>query len=172
MADSSDKKTVKVHFKVSGKAHPIAAATRSASAPTAGTYLIETRPGGWIILENKKTGERIKAQSFRSGERFQVSLRGELWNGHWIDTSMQSASQSAGASDSDLEAQFPGKIRKILVKEGQKVSAGDPLLLVEAMKMEFSIAAPFSGTVDKIRVTEGQQIMPGARYLDMKEDKS
>ena len=45
-----------------------------------------------------------------------------------------------------------GKIRKILVKDGDQVEMGTPLVLVEAMKMEFSIKAPSKGTVKKILV--------------------
>ena len=78
-----------------------------------------------------------------------------------------SASAAGAADDSALVAQFPGKVRKILVAVGAQVNAGDKLILVEAMKMEFAVVAPFSGTVSTIKVTEGQSFSPGARFADV-----
>ncbi len=74
---------------------------------------------------------------------------------------------SAAGSDADLVAQFPGKVRRILITEGTTVVEGEPLVLIEAMKMEFSVKAPFAGKVSKIRVSEGQQLSPGDRFLDL-----
>ncbi|MBI4925956.1 MAG: ATP-grasp domain-containing protein [Bdellovibrio sp.] len=67
---------------------------------------------------------------------------------------------------SELEVQFPGKVRKILVKKGDYVQRGEVLLLVEAMKMEFAIKAPYSATIKELFTKEGQQINIGDRYLN------
>ncbi|MDQ3771861.1 MAG: biotin/lipoyl-binding protein [Actinomycetota bacterium] len=48
-----------------------------------------------------------------------------------------------------------GTILKVLVAEGDEVKAGDPLMVVEAMKMETTIAAPRDGTVTRIAVEQG-----------------
>ena len=55
-------------------------------------------------------------------------------------------------------APMPGKVVKLLVAEGQKVEAGDVLLILEAMKMEHSVKAPDSGVVEKVLVSEGEQV--------------
>ena len=47
------------------------------------------------------------------------------------------------------------------------MKAGEPVVLVEAMKMEFTIRAPFDGVVKQIRVKDGQPISPGDRFLDV-----
>ena len=44
------------------------------------------------------------------------------------------------------------------------------MLLLEAMKMEFSVKAPFKGTIERILVKEGQQLSPGDRFLDLKKE--
>ena len=49
---------------------------------------------------------------------------------------------AGGEEHADLVAQFPGKVRKVLVAEGAQVAEGEPLVLVEAMKMEFAVKAP------------------------------
>ncbi|PID91141.1 MAG: acetyl-CoA carboxylase biotin carboxyl carrier protein subunit [Bacteroidetes bacterium] len=57
-----------------------------------------------------------------------------------------------------LEALIPGTIQQIMVKEGQSVEQGEPLLILEAMKMRNEILAPVSGTVEKIYVKEGEHV--------------
>ena len=55
-------------------------------------------------------------------------------------------------------APMPGKIIKVLVTEGQAVTKGMVLVILEAMKMEHSVAASEDGVVTKIAVTEGEQV--------------
>ena len=50
---------------------------------------------------------------------------------------------------------------KILAKEGDHVDEGDPIAIIEAMKMEMSVIAKASGEVDRIFVKEGQQVSGG-----------
>ncbi len=60
-----------------------------------------------------------------------------------------------------VKAALPGTILKIIVSPGDRVSAGDTLLILEAMKMENEIVAPSSGVVKEIRVKEGQKVETG-----------
>jgi biotin carboxyl carrier protein len=66
-----------------------------------------------------------------------------------------------------LVAQFPGKVRKIMVQPGQEVQEGDALVMVEAMKMEFGVKAPRAGKIKTILVREGQQLSPGDRFVEL-----
>ena len=52
----------------------------------------------------------------------------------------------------EIGANIPGNVYKILVKVGEKVSAGQPVAILEAMKMETNVIAPLAGTVNKIHV--------------------
>jgi biotin carboxyl carrier protein len=63
-----------------------------------------------------------------------------------------------------VEAVIPGTIQKIMVKAGQEVESGEPLLILEAMKMRNEVLAPVTGRVDKIYVSEGEQV-PKAHLL-------
>jgi len=58
----------------------------------------------------------------------------------------------------DVTTPMPGRVVKVLVGEGTAVSEGDPLLVIEAMKMENRVAAPMDGTVKAIHVKEGDQV--------------
>lgn len=64
-------------------------------------------------------------------------------------------------------APMPGIILSILVDEGQLVAAGDPLLVLEAMKMENEIHAPRAGMVKKILVREGSDVRQGVPLVEL-----
>jgi len=70
------------------------------------------------------------------------------------------ASASAVGSGSVL-APMPGTISKVNVSEGQSVSKGDILLILEAMKMENEILAPSDGTVKEVKASKGSSVNSG-----------
>ena len=64
-----------------------------------------------------------------------------------------------------LVAPMPGKVIEVKVKKGDKVKAGDTLIIIEAMKMEHSIKATENGKVTKLMVSLNQQVDNGATLL-------
>src|SRR6266704_1033037 len=60
-----------------------------------------------------------------------------------------------------ITAPMPGKVVRLLVKTGDRVEAGQGLLVVEAMKMQNEIRSPKSGTVERVFVQEGQPVSAG-----------
>jgi acetyl/propionyl-CoA carboxylase alpha subunit len=69
---------------------------------------------------------------------------------------------SAAASDGALRAPMPGKIVSVPVKAGDAVTKGQPVVALEAMKMEHALTAPFDGVVESINVTPGDQVAADA----------
>jgi 3-methylcrotonyl-CoA carboxylase alpha subunit len=67
-----------------------------------------------------------------------------------------------------LTAPMPGKVVAVQVKPGQAVKKGEPLVIMEAMKMEHTIAAPADGTVEDILYAVGDQVADGAPLLAFK----
>ncbi|WP_395243467.1 acetyl/propionyl/methylcrotonyl-CoA carboxylase subunit alpha [Agromyces sp. MMS24-K17] len=61
------------------------------------------------------------------------------------------------ALDPSLRAPMPGTVTALFVADGDRVAAGDPVLAIEAMKMEHRVTAPFAGTV-RLAVTSGEQV--------------
>jgi acetyl/propionyl-CoA carboxylase alpha subunit len=61
-----------------------------------------------------------------------------------------------------LVAPMPGSVVRVLVEAGAQVAKGDPLVVLEAMKMEHTVASPTDGVVGEVRVTAGQQVDAGA----------
>jgi biotin carboxyl carrier protein len=66
-----------------------------------------------------------------------------------------------------ITAPLPGVIKTISVRQGQAVAPDDPLLIIEAMKMENIIRATHPGTVSMIHVTEGRRVGYGEPLLDV-----
>jgi len=61
-----------------------------------------------------------------------------------------------------IRSDVAGSVWKVEVAVGQRVAAGDVLVIVESMKMEIPVEAPADGTVAEIRVTEGEAVAEGA----------
>ena len=70
-----------------------------------------------------------------------------------------------GAEGGRLTAPMPGKVVSFAVKAGDKVSKGQPLAVMEAMKMEHTIAAPADGVVQELLYAPGDQVMDGDELL-------
>ncbi|WP_120077743.1 acetyl/propionyl/methylcrotonyl-CoA carboxylase subunit alpha [Aurantiacibacter odishensis] len=65
---------------------------------------------------------------------------------------------AAAAADGAILAPMPGKVITLDVAEGDSVTAGQRLMVLEAMKMEHSLTAPFDGTVTQLSASEGAQV--------------
>jgi len=61
----------------------------------------------------------------------------------------------------DVKAHITGVVFQITSKPGDSVAAGDPVIVLESMKMEIPVEAPRAGKVKEIRVAEGQTVQEG-----------
>jgi 3-methylcrotonyl-CoA carboxylase alpha subunit len=68
-----------------------------------------------------------------------------------------------------LTAPMPGNIISVLVEAGERVTAGAPLMILEAMKMEHTISAPLAGVVERVNFAVGDQVTEGAELLAIGE---
>lgn len=69
----------------------------------------------------------------------------------------------------EVLAPMVGKVVKILVEEGQEVSEDDPVLMLEAMKVEMPVVAPEDGTVSSIKVSEGDTVEGNQVLVELEE---
>ena len=72
-----------------------------------------------------------------------------------------------GAGSSTITAPMPGTVIKVNVQEGSTVEARDPLVVLEAMKMETPLVAPFDATVKTVHVKEGDRVAGGALLVEL-----
>ena len=70
--------------------------------------------------------------------------------------------KAAAAGSIEVKAGAAGKVFQIAANVGQSVAAGDPVVIIEAMKMEIPVVAPEAGTVASIEVAVGDAIEAGA----------
>jgi biotin carboxyl carrier protein len=73
----------------------------------------------------------------------------------------------AAAGEGLITSPMPGRVLKVLVKEGDHVTAGTPLVVVEAMKMENELAAARDGTVSRVFVAPGATVEGGAKLVEI-----
>jgi 3-methylcrotonyl-CoA carboxylase alpha subunit len=65
---------------------------------------------------------------------------------------------------------MPGTLIKVLVSAGQAVAEGQPLLVLEAMKMEHTVVAPYAGTVRRLPFAAGSSVAGGADLIELEPD--
>ena len=82
---------------------------------------------------------------------------------HAIDIQDREARVTRPRSDDGrIKAPIPGLVTRVLVQEGEHVRAEQPVIVLEAMKMENEIRAPFEGSVQSIAVSPGETVTRGA----------
>ncbi len=110
-------------------------------------------------------GQRHRVRADRQGEQVHVFARAGAAQITEIDLLAHAgeAQQEGGR----LTAPMPGKMVSFQVKAGDAVSRGQPLAVMEAMKMEHTIAAPTDGVVAEILYAVGDQVLEGAELLTL-----
>ncbi len=78
----------------------------------------------------------------------------------------------APAPRTHLFCVIPGVIHSVLVREGQKVAEGQPLLILEAMKMQNEIRSPIAGTIRRIHAVTGRQTAKGELLVEFQDEET
>jgi acetyl/propionyl-CoA carboxylase alpha subunit len=86
-----------------------------------------------------------------------------------VDAAAHAARAGDGAEQSALTAPMPGTVIRVLAKEGDRVAHRQPLLVLEAMKMETPVVSPYDAVVKAIHVKEGDRIAGGALLVELEE---
>jgi 3-methylcrotonyl-CoA carboxylase alpha subunit len=108
------------------------------------TYLAEPTPGGAVVHAD---GADL------------LFLDGDVWA---FSSPRPRSGSEAEASDGMVLAPMPGAVVLVDAAKGNKVKRGERLLVLQAMKMEYSLVAPFDGTVIDLTVSAGSQVKEGA----------
>ena len=74
---------------------------------------------------------------------------------------MRHASAAGGEGASILIAPMPGRVIAVRAAEGASIAAHQPVVIIEAMKMEHAVVAPLGGRLVRLHVSEGQQVQRG-----------
>jgi biotin carboxyl carrier protein len=114
---------------------------------------------------------RVFVAQDRDGVTF-VHMAGEVFRLSPVQEDYESSGGDRGISDGRLVAAMPSKVIKLLVKEGDLVEKGQPILILESMKMETTQEAPFSGEVAEVNAAVGQQVDAGDVIVLLKHQEA
>ena len=131
-------------------------------AAVAGPLVFVAIPGG---IELQFAGQRTRAAVYAQGEVDHVFT--PLGATQITSIDLLAHSGESAAEGGRLTAPMPGKVVSFAVKAGDAVTKGQPLAVMEAMKMEHTIAAPADGVVQELLYAPGDQVTEGAELLKL-----
>jgi 3-methylcrotonyl-CoA carboxylase alpha subunit len=105
-----------------------------------------------------------RAAAVRDGDRIFVWVDGKNFV---FEREQRHRTRAASDHSGDLLSPMPGRVRKTLVAAGDPVRRGQPLLVLEAMKMEHSIRSPRDGAVRRLLVREGDLVEAGVELAEI-----
>ena len=121
----------------------------------------EIEPDGALALALDGVGRRVRVLDH--GCEIAVFIDGESWRFEEIDPLAPPAADDPSAGK--LTAPMPGRVMRLLVEPAAKVRRGEPLMVIEAMKMEHTITAPADGVVAAVRFAAGELVEEGAELI-------
>jgi 3-methylcrotonyl-CoA carboxylase alpha subunit len=120
------------------------------------------RRAGGAFLINTPEGF-VPAEAVREASRVWVRLRGRTW----VFDVLRGTRKTGSGPRGDLSSPMPGQVQRLLVAAGDAVEAQQPLLVVEAMKMQLEIKAPHGGRVTRILAAEGDRVDAGVPLVEL-----
>jgi biotin carboxyl carrier protein len=107
--------------------------------------------------------------------KYTVMLNG-VWHTFTVETPFSAKrkkflkSQEGESASLNIDAPMPGKIIEILTEEGAEVIAGEPVLILEAMKMQNEISSPIDGIVKKIAIRQNDSVMKDDLLIEIEKN--
>jgi 3-methylcrotonyl-CoA carboxylase alpha subunit len=133
-------------------------------APMLMAFTVQPSDSG-SLMDLRFNGQRQTVQTWQNGELVHVFC--DL--GATVITEIDALAHAGevAAEGGRLTAPMPGKVVSFAVKAGDAVKKGQPLAVMEAMKMEHTIAAPADGTVAELLYAPGDQVAEGSELLKL-----
>jgi biotin carboxyl carrier protein len=156
--------------------HQDGAATLTWNGEAHAVDVLEVEPGCFSIIIGGQTVD-VRLDAGRNPDPDIHPYRATLFDGAYefgLQDPMKALLAAQGGAlgaGGTLSSPMPGKIVKVLVAEGQPVSEGQTLLIMEAMKMQNELRSSIEGTVEKIHVAEGATVETGANLISIKAEK-
>ena len=126
---------------------------------TTPTSVFAAADGAWLVT--RPDGMRRRAWVVAQRDERLVFCDGRVHRLRRPDPVHAGEAVADVAEGPNLHARMPGKVVRLLVSAGQQVDAGQPLVIMESMKMETELSAPCAGIVERLAVGEGQVVAQG-----------
>lgn len=114
-------------------------------------------------------GQRFSMAVATKGTSVFCDIAGKAFQAKKVEKNFSKSTVGAGDG---LVTPMPGKIIKICMSVGDKVKAGDAVVVMEAMKMEHTLSAPKDGTIKAIHAAEGELVDGGISVVDLVGDSN
>jgi geranyl-CoA carboxylase alpha subunit len=125
---------------------------------------------GRDAIRFRVNGVMESARFLRDRDRLYILHRGVTLSVRDLTLAAPAEAAAAGGGDGKVRAAMSGRVVAVLVKQGERVAAGQPVMTLEAMKMEHVHTAPISGTISAIDVAEGEQLTTGKIVVEIEAD--
>jgi biotin carboxyl carrier protein len=132
---------------------------------------VETAPQIFHVLKNNKPFKAKLVDSKFNRKNYTIEVNNNTYNveiSNPLDLLIEKLGFTFGSSKqvNSIKAPMPGLILDIHVKTGQEVKENDPLLILEAMKMENVITSPRDGVIKSVNITKGDAIDKGHLLIE------
>jgi biotin carboxyl carrier protein len=119
-------------------------------------------PLGWLVLGQR----RYELLALPAGDSVSLAIGGLEYRADVLDeaharVASLAGARAAGHTRRELKAPMPGFLVDVRVRVGDVIEAGQPLAVLQAMKMENELALPWGGTVVSVRAEAGQTVEQG-----------
>ena len=119
-----------------------------------------------LIIDGKE--QKVLAEIVDKKIWFKVDEQIYAYDIFELSQSSHAKSKTQEKSPDKIKAPMPGKITKIFIKEGQDVKKGDALIVMEAMKMEYTLKSDLDTSVEKVTVSLNDQVTLGSLLVQLK----
>ena len=114
-------------------------------------------------------GKKIEGYAQTIQGRLWVHIKGNTYTFEGTRGTRKRRSVEGKSSSTLITAPMPGKITRIFVEEGQTIELGQAVVVMEAMKMEYTLKSELATSIEKINVKVGDQVQLGQMLLKLKE---
>jgi biotin carboxyl carrier protein len=119
------------------------------------------------VLSLVLDGKAWDVGAVRTDEGYDVDVQGVRHHVGVIDPRKKALRLAAGSGANSLKTTMPGRVVRTLVNEGDTVTAGQPVIVIEAMKMENELKAPRDGSIKRIAVAAGALVEAGTVLVEL-----
>lgn len=158
-------RSIRRHYAASGATHDVDLALEKGRlhghvegrAISADARVVRAFPGGADVVVTHESG-RARAVVLRDGDTVHVAIRGRVFRLAVVAARQESDAIAETGSDPFVASPMTGVVRQVPAEPGRKFAAGETLVVVEAMKMEFAVEAPREVVVDEVRAKPGDRV--------------
>ncbi|HEX9018204.1 MAG TPA: biotin/lipoyl-containing protein [Anaerolineaceae bacterium] len=125
--------------------------------------------GGLVLLRNENKARELHVLP-QGNSAYAVMVNGRHLIAQVEKSNGKPKKRPEQANQGAISAPMPGMVVDVLVKEGQRVDSGEPLVILESMKMQMQLRSPFSGKISRVAVCTRAQVEKGMLLVQVAGD--